>query len=75
MNTWIETCEEKEPQGILSRFDIVVIDVLVFQLPSWFQEVFSTAMSRSNGWINNLGLPIPDKVLAKVDTFLILIYF
>lgn len=37
-------------------------------LSAEFRKITSTAMSRSNGLIDSLGLPIPDKIIGKANT-------
>lgn len=43
-----------------------------FQFPNTFSKVTSTIMSQSSTRIDNLGLPIPNKVLGKANKFSIL---
>jgi hypothetical protein len=62
---WIDALEEKIPSTYSRDLFLWLWISWFFQLPTQFKELTSTAMSQSNGWINNgLGLPIPDKVMG-----------
>ncbi|KAF4210350.1 hypothetical protein CNMCM5878_004513 [Aspergillus fumigatiaffinis] len=65
VTTWINALEETIPKSY-SRNPVLWLWVSrFFQLPAQFREATSTAMSWSNNWIDNLGLPIPDIVISK----------
>lgn len=65
-DAWISSLEEKVPNSTYSRELILWIWVSwFFRLPSHFGEATSTAMSWSIGKVDNLGLPIPGKVIGK----------
>ncbi|EAW19549.1 BTB/POZ domain-containing protein [Aspergillus fischeri NRRL 181] len=66
MTIWIDALEERIPSTYSRDLFQWLWISWFFKLPNQFKQVTSTAMSRSNGWINNgLGLPIPDKVISK----------
>jgi hypothetical protein len=63
---WIDALEGKIPSTYSRDLFLWLWISWFFQLPTQFKELTSTAMSRSNGRINNgLGLPIPDRVMGK----------
>lgn len=68
-NIWIEALEEEPPTTYCRDLITWLWISWFFELPRYFQEVTSTAMSRSNGSISNLELPIPDRVLGKAKIF------
>ncbi|KAH8693843.1 hypothetical protein BGW36DRAFT_463486 [Talaromyces proteolyticus] len=64
---WIKALEHKIPTTYSRGLIMWLWISWFFQLSSLFQEATSTAMSLSNGRIDNLGLPIPDKVLESMN--------
>jgi hypothetical protein len=63
--TWINALEETIPKSYSRDLVLWLWVSWFFQLPAQFREATSTAMSRSNNWIDNLGLPIPDIAISK----------
>jgi hypothetical protein len=63
--TWINALEETIPKSYSRNLVLWLWVSWFFQLPAQFREATSTAMSRSNNWIDNLGLPIPDIAISK----------
>lgn len=63
-NTWINALEETIPTTYSRDLIMWLWVAWYFQLPAQFKEATSTAMSWSNIWIDNLGLPIPDDVIS-----------
>ena len=62
---WIEKVDEKIP-SVASRDLILWLWVSwFFRLPSQFKLSTSIAMSQSDGYIDNLGLPIPEDVIGE----------
>ncbi|KAJ9205085.1 hypothetical protein DTO164E3_1708 [Paecilomyces variotii] len=65
-DTWIGSLEV--PPETYCRDLILWLWISYYmKLPDQFQKASSIAISQSNGWINNCGLPIPDKVLGKAN--------
>ncbi|KAF7136974.1 hypothetical protein CNMCM5793_006678 [Aspergillus hiratsukae] len=65
---WMKALEEKPPTTYCRDLIIWLWLSWFFELPRYFQDITSTAMSRSYGWINNLDLPIPDRVLESMNS-------
>jgi hypothetical protein len=65
VTTWINALEETIPKSYSRNLVLWLWVSWFFQLPAQFREATSTAMSWSNNWIDNLGLPIPDIVIRK----------
>jgi hypothetical protein len=65
VTTWINALEETIPKSYSRNLVLWLWVSWFFQLPAQFREATSTAMSWSNNWIDNLGLPIPDIVISK----------
>lgn len=65
VTTWINSLEETIPKSYSRNLILWLWVSWFFQLPAQFREATSTAMSWSNNWIDNLGLPIPDIVISK----------
>jgi hypothetical protein len=63
--TWINALEETIPKSYSRNLVLWLWVSWFFQLPAQFREATSTAMSWSNNWIDNLGLPIPDIAISK----------
>ncbi|KAJ9217576.1 hypothetical protein DTO166G4_758 [Paecilomyces variotii] len=67
-DTWIKSLEEVPPDRYCRDLILWLWISYYLKLPGQFQKASSIAISQSNGWINNCGLPIPDKVLEKIDS-------
>ncbi|KAJ9294869.1 hypothetical protein DTO271G3_6431 [Paecilomyces variotii] len=67
-DTWIGSLEDVPPARYCRDLILWLWISYYLKLPDQFQKVSSIAISQSNGWINNCGLPIPDKVLEKIDS-------
>ncbi|PYH75518.1 hypothetical protein BO82DRAFT_359969 [Aspergillus uvarum CBS 121591] len=66
-DTWIDALDDFIP-ATYSRNSILWLWVAwYFNLPAKFKEASSSAMSSSNGWIDNIGLPIPDKIIRSMN--------
>jgi hypothetical protein len=65
VTTWMNALEETIPKSYSRNLVLWLWVSWSFQLPAQFREATSTAMSWSNNWIDNLGLPIPDIVISK----------
>lgn len=64
---WIGSLEEKIPTGYSRDLILWLWVSWIFQLSAQFKEATSTAMSLSNGLVDNLGLPIPDNVIGSMN--------
>ncbi|KUL89260.1 hypothetical protein ZTR_03716 [Talaromyces verruculosus] len=64
---WIEAFEEKFPTTYSRELILWLWISWAFQYEKQFKMITSTAMSHSDGEINSLGLPIPDRVIGKLD--------
>ncbi|CRG92731.1 hypothetical protein PISL3812_09797 [Talaromyces islandicus] len=65
--TWIDAQEEEVPKTCSRDSFLWLWISWFFQLPARFEETTSTIMSWSDGWIDNLGLPIPDRVIGAMN--------
>jgi hypothetical protein len=63
-DTWINALDNPIPTTYSRDLILWLWVAWYFHLPANFKEATSTAMSLSNGWIDNLGLPIPDDVIS-----------
>jgi hypothetical protein len=66
-DVWIEAFEEKFPTTYSRELILWLWISWAFQYEKRFKMITSTVMSHSNGEINSLGLPIPDRVIGKLD--------
>ncbi|PLN85061.1 hypothetical protein BDW42DRAFT_18673 [Aspergillus taichungensis] len=64
---WISALEEPIPSTDCRDLILWLWISWFFQLPSQFKEATSTAMSWGDNWIDNLGLPISDKVIKSMN--------
>ncbi|PGH10466.1 hypothetical protein AJ80_07509 [Polytolypa hystricis UAMH7299] len=64
---WIDALEERSPMMDRRNLILWLWISWYFQVPGKFQETTSIVMSRSNGSIDSLGLPIPNKVLESMN--------
>ena len=62
---WISALEERIPSTDCRDLILWIWISWFFQLPSHFKQATSTAMSCGDNWFDNLGLPIPNKVISK----------
>lgn len=63
-DTWINALDEPIPTTYSRDLILWLWVAWYFHLPASFKEATSTAMSLSNGWIGNLGLPIPEEIIS-----------
>ncbi|KAI9040200.1 BTB/POZ domain-containing protein [Aspergillus affinis] len=63
-DTWINALDDIIPTTYSRDLILWLWVAWYFHLPAKFKEATSTAMSLSNGWIDNLGLPIPDDIIS-----------
>ncbi|RAL16792.1 BTB/POZ domain-containing protein [Aspergillus homomorphus CBS 101889] len=66
-DTWITALDEIIPATYSRDLILWLWVTWYFRLPAKFKEVTSKAMSLSNGWIDNLGLPIPVAILRSMN--------
>lgn len=66
-NVWVDASEEKFPTTYCRDLILWLWISWAFQYEKRFKMITSTAMSHSNGVISSLGLPIPDRVIGKLD--------
>lgn len=62
---WIKALNGTVPNTYSRELILWLWIAWFFELSDEFRTITSIAMSQSNGCIDNLGLPIPDKVLGK----------
>jgi hypothetical protein len=65
-DTWIEALEDTYREEYSRNLILRLWIAWFFQLSSQFKKVTSTAMSHNGGFISNLGLPIPNRVIGKL---------
>ncbi|KAL4973097.1 hypothetical protein BDW66DRAFT_109210 [Aspergillus desertorum] len=66
-DTWINALDDTIPTTYSRDLILWLWVAWYFHLPAKFKEATSTAMSWSNGWIDNLGLPIPDDIIRSMN--------
>lgn len=66
-NIWIEALDGEYPKEYSRDLILRLWIAWFFRLSSQFRSVTSIAMSHSGGFISNLGLPIPDRVIDKMN--------
>ncbi|KAJ6092676.1 hypothetical protein N7486_007965 [Penicillium sp. IBT 16267x] len=64
---WINNLKEKIPATVTRGLILWLWIAWFFKLPSQFKLSTSIAMSLSNGWIDDLGLPIPGQVIGSMN--------
>lgn len=68
---WIGALEEQIPTAYSRHLILWLWVAWFYRLPEKFKKITSIAMSQSNFWIDNLGLPIPDKIIGKRPVLLL----
>ncbi|BCR96722.1 BTB/POZ domain-containing protein [Aspergillus luchuensis] len=63
-DTWINALDDITPATYSRDLILWLWVAWYFHLPANFKEATSSAMSLSNGWIDNLGLPIPEEIIS-----------
>lgn len=64
VSTWINSLDETIPSTYSRNLILWLWVAWYFRLPAEFEKVTAIAMSQSNDWIENLGLPIPDDIIS-----------
>ena len=64
-DVWLKNVDENIPTAVSRDLILWLWIAWFFQLPSQFKLSTSIAMSQSGGWIDNLGLPVPDNVIGE----------
>jgi hypothetical protein len=65
-DTWIEALEDTYLEEYSRDLILRLWIAWFFQLSSQFKKVTSIAISHNGGFISNLGLPIPNRVIGKL---------
>ncbi|PYI12642.1 hypothetical protein BO78DRAFT_402522 [Aspergillus sclerotiicarbonarius CBS 121057] len=66
-DVWVRALEERIPTAYSRDLILSMWVSWFFQLSAQFKESTSIAMSCSAGWINSLGLPIPNTVIESMN--------
>ncbi|KAL4772406.1 hypothetical protein BDW60DRAFT_222340 [Aspergillus nidulans var. acristatus] len=66
-DTWINALDDTIPTTYSRDLILWLWVAWYFHLPAKFKQATSTAMSLGDGWIDNLGLPIPEDVIRSID--------
>jgi hypothetical protein len=69
-DTWINTLDDSIPTRYSRDLILWLWVAWYFHLPAKFKEATSAAMSSSNSWIDNLGLPIPEDIISMGTSIL-----
>ncbi|KAH8431698.1 uncharacterized protein LDX57_009352 [Aspergillus melleus] len=64
VSTWINSLDETIPSTYSRNLILWLWVAWYFRLPTEFEKVTAIAMSQSNDWVENLGLPIPDDIIS-----------
>ncbi|KAL4946506.1 hypothetical protein BDV06DRAFT_208630 [Aspergillus oleicola] len=66
-STWINALNKTIPTTYSRDLILWLWVAWYFRLSAEFKKATATAMSRSNDWIDNLGLPFPDNIIRSMN--------